>query len=279
MNELLYNEDIKNEGVFILALEFKAETVQLDIKERVATIELNRPDSLNSLNVQVLKEFSQVLQKVKEIDSVDILVISGNGKAFCAGGDIRMMLEASTIEEFELVMDYISSMMITLYTMPKIVIGALHGAAAGLGLSLALACDYIIAHKETKIAMNFIGIGLMPDGGSHYLMEKRLGEDHAKQLIFNGTMMLASEALSLGLVNEVVEDLEQRVKEYVMGLHHRPIRAMIGTKEIFIRKNKQDFIQVLEWEKELQTKMRQTKDHQEGIEAFIAKRRPNFEGK
>jgi len=266
--------------VFILTFEFETETVHLQIDERVARIELNRPESLNSLNVQVLKELSQVLQEVKLLDTIDILILSGKGRAFCAGGDIRMMLEASTIEEFEMVMDYISEVMTILYTMPKIVVGALHGAAAGLGLSLALACDYIIAHKDTKIAMNFIGIGLMPDGGSHFLMEKRLGQDRAKQLIFNGTMMPASEGLKLGLVNEVVEEnLEARVEEYVMNLLRRPIQAMIGTKELFSRQNQQVFANVLEWEKELQTKMRQTKDHKEGIEAFIAKRPPNFQGR
>ena len=119
------------------------------------------------------------------------------------------------------VMDSISELIITLYSMPKLTISAVSGAAAGLGFSLALATDHIIAEKTSKLAMNFIGIGLIPDGGAHFFLEKKLGEAKAKQVIWDGKMMDADEALELGLIEEVAtgtlqETLDARIADWLM---------------------------------------------------------------
>jgi enoyl-CoA hydratase/carnithine racemase len=177
-------------------------------------------------------------------------------------------------------MDCISELIMTLYSLPKLTICAITGVAAGLGFSMALATDYIIADKTSKLAMNFIGIGLIPDGGAHFFLEKRLGETRAKQVIWDGKMLSADEAFELGLIQEVAEgELEQTLEARVNDWLSRPVQAMIKTKKIMAEKNRPQLLKVLELEKYGQQKIRETIDHHEGIRAFIEKRKPNFIGK
>jgi 2-(1,2-epoxy-1,2-dihydrophenyl)acetyl-CoA isomerase len=182
--------------------------------------------------------------------------------------------------DFYLVMDSISELIITLYSMSKLTISAITGAAAGLGFSLALATDHIIAEKTSKLAMNFIGIGLIPDGGAHFFLEKKLGETKAKQVIWDGKMMNADEAFSLGLIEEVATDkLHETLDARVADWLSRPVQAMIKTKKILADMHRPYLLKILELEKYSQQKMRETVDHQEGIRAFIEKRPPRFIGK
>lgn len=263
-----------------LAIEFASETVNVAIDQRVATIELNRPDSLNALNVEMLKDLAVILKKVSRLDEVDIVVLKGKGRAFCSGGDIKTMILSSDKDSFPDVMDSIGTVTKELYTMPKLTISAITGAAAGLGLSLALATDYLIAEKSSKLAMNFIGIALIPDGGGHYFLEKRLGEDRAKHLIWEGKPLTAEEALKLGLIHDIAdEDINSALDEKINRLLRSPIKAMLETKKILVEKNLPQLIKVLEFEKDGQYKMTQTEDHREGVQAFIEKRRPIFIGK
>lgn len=261
-------------------MEFLAETVNVEIEERVATIELNRPDSLNALNIEMLKELSCVLKKISSLEEVDIVVLTGKGRAFCSGGDIKTMLAAAKESDFSTVMESINAVITELYTMPKLTISAISGAAAGLGLSLALATDYLIAEKSGKLAMNFIGIGLIPDGAGHYFLEKRLGEDRAKHLIWEGKPITAEDACRIGLVHQVAPEgeLSASLNEILLNWLNSPIKAMIATKNIYSEKNLPQLLKVLELEKVGQNKMTQTKDHQEGIRAFLEKRRPVFTG-
>ena len=263
-----------------MTIEFKTDTVKLHVTGRVATVELNRPESLNSLNVEMLKGLAAVLKEISQSSDVDIVVLRGNGRAFSSGGDIKTMLLDANEEDFPMVMDCISEVVATLYTMPKLTISAITGAAAGLGLSIALATDYIVADKASKLAMNFIGIGLIPDGGGHYFLEKRLGEDKAKHLIWEGKPLSAEEALQNGLIHEIAQGtLDEALEAKLQRLLNSPIQAMIETKIILAEKNSPQLLKVLELEREGQRKMRLTKDHQEGIQAFLEKRRPVFTGK
>jgi enoyl-CoA hydratase/carnithine racemase len=278
-NNILYNGRRKMIGGNSMTIEFKTETVQLHVNGRVATVELNRPESLNSLNVEMLKGLAAVLKEISQSSEVDIVVLRGKGRAFSSGGDIKTMLLEANEEDFPIVMDCISEVVATLYTMPKLTISAVTGAAAGLGLSIALATDYIVADKASKLAMNFIGIGLIPDGGGHYFLEKRLGEDKAKHLIWEGKPLTAEEAYQLGLIHDVAECLDEVLEAKLQLLLNSPLKAMIETKTILAEKNTPQLLRVLELEKEGQHKMRQTQDHQEGIQAFLEKRRPVFKGK
>lgn len=253
-------------------------TVNVLNQGAVVVLELNRPESLNAMNVEMLVELERVLDEVSKNDA-KVLVIKGSGNAFSAGGDIKMMLQEDVGGDFDQVMDTIGSVITKLYTMPKITISALHGAAAGLGLSFALASDFVVAHNSTKLAMNFIKIGLIPDGGGHFFMEKRLGEAKAKQMIWEGKTLSAEEALQLGLVDTLAGDqMEEEISQRVAALLHAPLQAMLETKTIYTKQSLPRLQQILELEKNAQRRMRVSQDHREGIRAFLEKRKPQFTG-
>jgi enoyl-CoA hydratase/carnithine racemase len=263
-----------------MSINFVTDKVNLKVDGRVATVEMNRPEALNAMDTDVIRGLACKLKELSESDDVDIVVLTGKGRAFSAGGDIKTMLSNMNESDFFPVMDCISELIITLYSIPKLTISAISGAAAGLGFSLALATDYIIADKASKLAMNFIGIGLIPDGGAHFFLEKRLGETRAKQVIWDGKMMGAEEALKLGLIQEIASDgLQETLDARLSDWLSRPVQAMIKTKKILAEKNRPQLLKILELEKYGQQKMRETVDHHEGIQAFMEKRKPNFIGK
>jgi 2-(1,2-epoxy-1,2-dihydrophenyl)acetyl-CoA isomerase len=256
------------------------ETVKLHKEGRVARLLLNRPKSLNALDAGLMKDLLNALKEVKADPEVSILVLTGEGKGFSSGGDIKSMLMLSGEEQFSGIMDTISELVMTLYSMPKVVVTGIHGAAAGLGFSLALASDYILCEEDSKLAMNFIGIGLIPDGGSHFLLQERLGTHKAKRLIWNGKVFEGQEALMKGLVDEALPSgkLKDGIERYIKQCLAAPTKAMLKTKEVYVSLNKERLQHALELEKEGQWLMRQTGDHQEGIRAFVEKRRPEFKG-
>lgn len=252
--------------------------VQLIIENNVANLVLNRPEVYNSLNLPMIEEIVACLKEVKESDA-DILLLSGNGKGFCAGGDIKTMLLLSNEAEFDKTMELIKEMVVTLYTLPKLTISAIHGPVAGLGLSMALATDYAIASTKAILAMNFIGIGLIPDGGGHFFLKTRLGEHKAKQIIWEGKNLAAKEAFIHGIIDEVAEeDLNLQIESKIYEWKQKPLKAMLKTKQIFTKGQLPILLNTLEQEKDGQLEMRQTNDHKEGIKAFIEKRKPVFKG-
>ncbi|WP_027410327.1 enoyl-CoA hydratase [Anoxybacteroides tepidamans] len=253
------------------------QTVSLAFSENVAVLELNRPDSLNAMDVQMLNELVEVLQQIERSEA-SIVVVRGRGRGFSAGGDIKTMLSVDAPEKFYEVMNTIKQVITTLYTMPKIVVAAIHGPAAGLGLSFALASDYVMATKEARLAMNFIGIGLIPDGGGHFFLAKRVGVVKAKHLIWEGKQMSADEAYKHGIVDFVAEDIAQ-IEQKIAEWRAKPLQAMIATKMLYADVTKDELHRVLQLETEAQQKMRQTEDHREGVRAFLEKRKPNFIGR
>lgn len=254
----------------------KMEHIVLSYENRVATIELNRPNALNALHEQMLTELLQALKEV-EASEADIVIIRGRGKGFSAGGDIKTMLQSTNEHSFIEVMETIKQIAMTLHQLPKLTISYIHGAAAGLGFSLALACDHVIANKQARVAMNFIGIGLVPDGGGHFFLNRKIGDVKSKQIIWEGKIMSAQEAYEVGLVDEIGD--EQAIQHKVNEWLAKPIRAMIATKQLYARLSEQLLLNTLQMETAYQAEMRKTKDHEEGIRAFLEKRRPHFSGK
>ncbi|MEE6449929.1 enoyl-CoA hydratase [Gottfriedia acidiceleris] len=262
-----------------MSISNTAEHVLLRKEGRVATVVFNRPEVLNAMNEDTFRQFRDVLDEISSSD-VDVVVLCGNGKGFSSGGDLKSMLSNTDESAFGPVMDLISDVVVKLYTLPKIVISAIHGPAAGIGLSFALASDFVLAHESGVLAMNFIGIGLIPDGGAHYFLEKRLGETKAKQLIWEGKKLNALQAVEIGLIDEVISgDFEQKINDRVKAILQKPVSAMIQTKQIYCNSNLESLKNVLLYEKEGQGAMRRTADHQEGVQAFLQKRLPVFTGK
>ncbi len=256
------------------------ETLLLQKEGRFATLTLNRPEAMNAMNEIMMQELADSLEAIKEDKSVQVLIIRGEGKAFSAGGDIKAMLNPEKPLDIELAMTYLTRIAKTLYTLPQITIASVQGAAAGLGFSMVLGCDIIIAEETSKLAMNFIGIGLVPDGGGHFFLKERVGIPKAKQLMWSGQKFTGKEAQKLGLVDEVASDGlgYATAQSYAQKLISSPVAAMLASKEILHSTKLTELEMVLEQEAKMQTAMRQTEDHIEGIKAFVEKRKPIFKG-
>lgn len=256
-------------------------TVDLKREGRLARLTFNRPASMNAMDAVMMQELADVLEELKTDKTVQVLLIQGEGRAFSAGGDIKEMLNPDNPMDFGTVMGDIARLATALYSLPQITIAVVHGAAAGLGFSIALGCDYIIAEEDSKLAMNFIGIGLVPDGAGHFFLKERVGVPQAKKLIWSGEVMSGQEALGLGLIDEVVAEGKsfEQAEAYARKLLASPITAMIATKNILHAQKMKELENILEMETAAQEAMRKTNDHLEGIQAFVDKRKPAFLGK
>ncbi|AYC30181.1 enoyl-CoA hydratase [Paenisporosarcina cavernae] len=256
------------------------ETIQLVKENRRGILTLNRPQAMNAMNDVMMKELADCLESLQNDAEIQVLIIRGEGKAFSAGGDIKAMVNPDAPMDMSLVMGDITRLAKNLYTLPMITIASVHGASAGLGFSLALGCDIVIAEENAKLAMNFIGIGLVPDGAGHFFLKERVGIPKAKQLIWSGKVMTGHEALSLGLIDEVVAEGKafEHAEITATGILHAPVKAMIASKQILHTQNIHELERILSLEATSQVAMRKSTDHLEGIQAFVEKRKPSFKG-
>lgn len=246
----------------------------------VATITLNRPEVYNALNDGITYELQDVLKVVGKEDRVRVLVLTGEGKAFCSGQDLKDS-SAQKGRSFKESLDKRYNPIIrAMVKLPKPIICRLNGVAAGAGCSLALACDLIIANEEATLIEVFINIGLVPDSGSSYFLPRLVGMAKAFELCSMGTKVVASEAVKMGLINKAVpaNTLDAAVREYTDYFANAPTKAVGLIKRMLHKAATASLDEMLEYEAYCQEIAGGTKDHQEGVEAFMSKRKPLFSG-
>ena len=257
------------------------ETLTTDVKESIAYITLNRPERLNSFDMKLGEELYKVLHEISKNEEIRAVVIKGTGKGFCGGGDVKEMHVAEDKSQFlrELT-KAIHKCVIEMRTMEKPVIGAVNGHAFGAGLSLALACDIIIAVKDAKFGTAFIGIGLAPGCGTQ-LFTKLVGYQNACEYILTSKTFTPEDAFELGIINKVVEsdELDEAVEEFASKFRELAPIAVGKAKMLINKSMENDMVTHLELESKTASQSAGTSDFKEGVAAFVEKRKPVFKGK
>jgi 2-(1,2-epoxy-1,2-dihydrophenyl)acetyl-CoA isomerase len=263
-------------------------TIQVAAAGGVLTITLNRPDSLNALNEQMSTELTAALRTAEREKQLRCVVITGAGRAFCSGQDVRIVHERLAASDDPKPMDFgtllrqrYNPVVNRIRALEKPVVAAVNGIAAGAGASLAFACDLRICAKSAAFMMAFVRIGLVPDMGATLTLLRHVGHARAAELCFLGEQLSADEALACGLVNRVIDDKQfpPAVKDLAARLAELPTRAIGLTKRALNRAWTASLDDQLEYEAFLQDTASRTADHREGVAAFIEKREAKFEGK
>ena len=260
------------------------ETIQLDMSGQVAVIILNRPDSLNALTTQVAQEFLTAVTEARD-SGARAIIVTGAGRAFCAGGDLREMQKIAEQEGkveafFDEPLRLLNQCILLIRRSPLPFLAAVNGAASGGGCNLALACDLVIAGESARFNQAFIKIGLVPDCGGTFILPRLVGWKRATELMMTGDVISASRALEMGMINAVVPDDELRSRALAMAekLAQAPTAAIGRIKELLEASATKDYGGQLELEREAQIQSGKTKDFKEGVAAFLEKRPPKFVG-
>ena len=256
------------------------ETLLVEDAEGVRTITLNRPEALNALNETMKDELAAVLKATERDAAVRCVVLTGAGRAFCAGQDLKDRAIAEITSLGDSLRQKYNPIVLSLRTMEKPVIAAVNGVAAGAGCSLALACDLRLAADKAIFSEAFVRVGLVPDSGAVFLLPRLVGLGKALEMAFTGDALDAGTAEGLGLVNRVVpaEDLMPATLELARRLAQAPTRAIGLTKRAMNRALTMTLEEALDYEAHMQEIAGHTSDHKEGVQAFVEKRTPQFKG-
>jgi 2-(1,2-epoxy-1,2-dihydrophenyl)acetyl-CoA isomerase len=255
----------------------------IDDAEGVRTLTLNRPAAYNSLTLELKNALLAALRAAAEDESVRAVVLTGAGKAFCAGQDLKehvALLTAADPAPLSTVDEHYNPITLTIATMPKPVIAAVNGMAAGAGASFAYAADLRVAGAATKFLMAFANVGLTADSGGSWTLPRLIGYGRAMEMMLLATPVDAQRALEIGMVNQVVpnEDVLRTAQELAARMAAGPTTAYATIKAALLTAAGTDLPTALEEESRGQKAAGATKDHREAVEAFVAKRTPNFTG-
>ena len=253
--------------------------VKLDVEDSVAIVTLNRPEVRNAVNDALRAEFIALLERIAADETVRAVVLTGAGKSFCSGGDISGMKERLKAPAGEVAFNgwrrqgHTHKSIGLLHGMPKVVIAAVNGAAAGLGCDMALACDFIVASDSAAFTMSFVNRGLVSDGGGMYFLPRRVGLARAKDLIFSGRVIDAKEALSIGLADRIApaDGLVESAATWARELTRGSAASIAFSKSILDRTFESTEEQILALSREAQAVCYTTSEHRNAVTAFLNK--------
>lgn len=260
------------------------EAIKLEMTGQVCVLTLNRPERLNALTVEVAREFKSAIADALG-SGARVIVLTGEGGAFSAGGDLRQMQEIASREGrleafFDEPLRILNEAIMLIRRTPVPFISAVNGVAAGGGCNLALACDLVIAAESARFNQAFVKIGLVPDCGGTFILPRLVGWKRAAELMFTGDMITAQRAAEMGMINSVTPDSElmQSVMTLAERLAQAPTAAIAQMKKLLEASAVNDYGSQLDLEREAQIEAGKTKDFTEGVSAFLEKRPPRFVG-
>lgn len=257
-------------------------SIQLKLINNTAYITLNRPEVFNSFNRQMALELQSVLDECETNTNVRALVLTGNGKAFCAGQDLKEVTTPELNPGFKKILDEHYNPIITrIRNINKPIIAAVNGVAAGAGANIALACDIVVAHKKVDFIQAFSLIGLIPDSAGTFFLPRLVGFQKAQALMMLGDKVNAEEAQRLGMIYKCypLEDFNEEVKKLALKLSKMPTKALGLIKQTLNKSLTNTLEEQLALESKNQIEAAQTEDYKEGVLAFIEKRKPIFKGR
>lgn len=257
------------------------ECILYTVESGVATITLNRPDVFNAFNDQQSYELQDALKQAKRDAEVRVVILTGAGKAFCSGQDLKAIAQSENRSLSESLYKRYNPIIKAMRELPKPIVCRLNGVAAGAGCSLALASDMIIAAENASLIEVFVNVGLVLDSGSSYFLPRLVGSARAFELSTMGSKVSAQKALDWGMVNRVVpaEELDAAVEEVVAYYRQAPTKAIALMKTMLNKSFHSDLNTMLDYEAYCQEIAGRSDDYKEGVKAFNEKRKPEFKGR
>ena len=249
-------------------------------KNNVLILTLNRPDKFNSFNREMALLLISELEKAENDKTIRCIVITGNGKAFCAGQDLAEAIDPNGPGIEKIVAEHYNPIILKIRTIEKPIIAAVNGVAAGAGANIALACDIVFAAKSASFIQAFSKIGLIPDSGGTFTLPRLIGFNMASALMITGDKATAEEAMQYGMVYKIFDNanlLEQTLVN-AQAISKMPTKAIGLTKRLLNQSYNNTLEQQLSLEKEMQIKAANSPDYKEGVNAFLEKRPANFKG-
>ena len=260
------------------------QTILCDVSDGIARLTLNRPDRLNSFNVEMHGEVRDALSKLAQDRAARVLVLTGAGRGFCAGqdlGDRAVAPGGQGVDLGESIDQYYKPLVLALRNLPMPVIAAVNGVAAGAGANIALSCDLVIATRSASFIQSFSKLGLVPDSGGTWLLPRLIGNARAMGLALLADKLSAEQAAQWGLIWRCVEDGEFKQAVYTLAqqLAIAPTRGLARTKQAIYESGGRSFEQALDQERDFQRELGRSQDYAEGVAAFTEKRNPKFTGR